>query len=108
MVDNVAQQTAEDVLWRFALQISVLRNAHVSLVLCPEPKSGTGTSEEWAWGALASTCAYLNTLYGGEACRTTAYGTTLGGRYEYHDMIFEPHMASLSGPRPCPCKNIER
>lgn len=64
-----------------------------------EPKSGTGTSYEWAWAALAATCTHLNSLYGDASCRTD--GDHVGA-----SMIFEPGSASAFSR--CSCINVER
>lgn len=64
-----------------------------------EPKSGSSTTGEWAWGVLVASCLYIKSLYGKDSCQ---YWTDkpLG------HMLFEPTSASGEDP-PCSCNNVK-
>lgn len=67
-----------------------------------KPKSGTGTSEEWAAAALAAVCAFLRSLYGERSCEINILD-------KFHaEMIFEPGRAAANTTTPCVCTDVER
>lgn len=78
------------------------RVQHVEVQERGEPKSGTGMLFEWATGALAYSCIYLQKAYGRNSCRIewNSYNRTL---------IFDPSLAALERREPpCSCDNVER
>lgn len=66
-----------------------------------EPKSGTGTAGEWAWGGLVGTCIYLRSLYGNASCITH-------DEHYYKEMVFEPHLTAAEEKTPCSCNDVTR
>lgn len=75
-----------------------------------EPKSGTGMMAEWAWGALAHACIYLQRLYGKSSCRIVwemdqEYPSS---PHNPHKIIFEPRLAAEDDSAPCSCSTVDR
>lgn len=67
-----------------------------------EPKSGTGTSGEWAWGGLVGACIYLRSLYGEASCRVNQV------RGYHKEIVFEPRWTTAEEAAPCSCDDVTR
>ena len=69
-----------------------------------EPKSGTGTSGEWAVGGLRGTCAYLQSLYGEASCRIV-----MDPDERFHqEIVFEPGSMPVDPNAICSCSDVTR
>ncbi|CAN0161921.1 unnamed protein product [Ascophyllum nodosum] len=83
----------------------------VRLQVRGEPKSGTGMTQEWSWGALAHSCLYLQRLYGRESCRIlwrNETDSTHHFRLETHSILFEPDLAAHDTSKLCTCDSVEK
>lgn len=70
-------------------------------------KSGAGMMAEWAWGALARTCLYLQTLYGKASCKIMWRTQPPRGKGGIpHKIFFEPGMAADADTAPCSCDTV--
>lgn len=65
-----------------------------------EPKSGTGLTGEWAWGAFTSICVYLQDLYGKRSCQVIR-------RNYVKKIVFAPGPVP-DGNAPCSCSGVKR
>lgn len=75
---------------------------HVEVQERGEPKSGTGVMYEWATGAIAHSCIYLQRAYGKESCR-------IEWTFSNRTLIFEPHLAvNKETTPPCQCSTVDR